>query len=278
MDRPNTWRIVLLGKTRVGKSSLANNIFGEAIFKINNISDLETHPTTAQTKPVGGRSFTLIDTPGFFDPSRSEEQMKREMVMCRTECAPGPHAFLIVLKVEKFVEHNKDVVSKMCEYFPKDALKYAVIVFTHGDQLPEGTTLHEYVEESGDLGDLVKKCGGRCHVVDDKYWKDNKGGDRSNQSQVVMLLSTIDQLVRQNKGGCYTDKTLEEVWGQIQKEEKVLRPSSRHMSEEEIRKQAKSIVFKKQADDADQTWWSYFTSMIPGVLRCGRPTIESVPI
>ncbi|TNN28642.1 hypothetical protein EYF80_061211 [Liparis tanakae] len=68
-----------------------------------------------------------------------------------------------------------------------------------------------------------------------------------------MLLNTIDQLVRHNNGGCYTDKELEEVWNQIQKEEKVLKLSPGNMSEEEIRKQAKSIVSKKQVDDAAPT-------------------------
>ncbi|XP_034412938.1 GTPase IMAP family member 9-like [Cyclopterus lumpus] len=248
MNMPQTWRIVLLGKTGVGKSSLANNIFEEAKFKINNFSDLEMHSTTAETKSVNGKRITLIDTPGFFDPSRSEEEMKLEMMRCITECAPGPHAFLIVFKVEKFIEHNKAVVSQMCKYFSKNALKYAVIVFTHGDQLLEGMTLEKYIEESGDLGDLVKKCGGRCLVVDNKYWKDNQGDDRSNQVQVAKLLSTISQIVVENKGRFYTDKKLRQVGEKIGEE--VIRLSSGNMSQEEIREQAKRNVFKMQVDDA----------------------------
>ncbi|XP_068444092.1 GTPase IMAP family member 9-like [Clinocottus analis] len=208
MDMPNTRRIILLGKTGVGKSSLANSIFGEAKFKINNLSDLETHGTTAETKSVNGRNITLIDTPGFFDPSRSEEKMKPEMMRCITECAPGPHVFIIVFKMEKFTEHKKAVITEMCKYFPGNALKYAVIVFTHGDQLPQGMTLERYVEESGDLRDLVRKCGGRCHVVDNKYWKSNQDDYRNNHIQVAKLLGTIEQIVTGNQEGFYTDKSL----------------------------------------------------------------------
>ncbi|XP_034382474.1 GTPase IMAP family member 7-like isoform X2 [Cyclopterus lumpus] len=258
MDMQNTWRIVLLGKTGVGKSSLANNIFGDTIFKINILSDLETHSTTAQIQTVTGRSITLIDTPGFFDPSRSEEEMNSEMMSCIAECAPGPHVFLIVLKVEKFVEHNEDVVSQIYKYFSKNALKYAVIVFTHGDQLQQGMTLEKYIEESGNLGDLVKKCGDRCHVVDNKYWKGNQGDDRCNEVQVAKLLTTITQLVLGNKGEFYTDKNLRGVREQIQKEEDVIRLSSGNMSQEEIVKQAKSNVVKKQIDAAAKTWGSCF--------------------
>ncbi|XP_034412733.1 uncharacterized protein LOC117747533 [Cyclopterus lumpus] len=274
MADADAWRIVLLGKTGVGKSSLANNIFGEAIFKINNLSDLETHPTTVETKYVHEKNITLIDTPGFFDPSRSEKEMKPEMMRCSTECAPGPHVFLIVLKVEKFIEHNEAVVSQMCDYFSKDALKYVVIVFTHGDQLPEGMTLEKYIEESGDLGDLVKKCGGRCHVVDNKYWKDNTEGDRSNQVQVEKLLCSINQIVVKNKGRFYTDKKLREVEKKIQKERKVIRLSSGNMSEEEIRKQAKSNVFKEQVDDAAQTWNFGIADKVWSVVNCVKRKIN----
>ncbi|XP_070786298.1 GTPase IMAP family member 7-like [Enoplosus armatus] len=254
MDVPNTRRIVLLGKTGVGKSSLGNTIFGEAKFQINHFNELKTHCSQAETKSVNGRSITLIDTPGFFDPGRSEEEMKPEIVRCITECAPGPHAFLIVLKVEKFTEHEQAVITQMCEYFSEDALKSAALVFTHGDQLPEGMKIEEYVQQSEGLSDLMKKSGGRCHVVDNKYWKNNQQDEyRSNQVQVAELLDTIDKIVMENNGGYYTNEKLQDVEREIQKEEERIRKSSKDMSQEEIRKKAKSSVFKKKVDNAPQT-------------------------
>ncbi|TNN47531.1 GTPase IMAP family member 7 [Liparis tanakae] len=269
MDMPKELRIVLVGKNGVGKSSLANLLFGDPTFQINNLSDLETHSTTVRTKLVGRRSLSLIDTPGFFDPCRSEEAMLPEMLRCSAECAPGPHVFLIVFKVEKFIEHNKDVVAKMCQYFPKNALKYGVIVFTHGDQLQEGTTLERYIEESGDLGDLVKKCGGRCHVVDSRYWTgDDAPADRSNRIHVAALLRTVERLVEENKGGFYSDGKIREIGEQIQKEEELLRATPGGMSQGDIRERAMSIVVKKHVDAAARGWgWSLATyAFIAGVF------------
>ncbi|XP_034006002.1 GTPase IMAP family member 7-like isoform X2 [Trematomus bernacchii] len=230
-----------------------------------------------ETKSIDERSITLIDPPGFFDAGRSEEEMKPEMVRCLTECAPGPHAILILLKVEKFTEQERAVITQMFEYFSGDAFKHTVIVFTHGDQLPEGKKIEEYVEQSEGLSDLVHKCGGRCHVFDSQYWKTNEGDEyRSNQFQVAELLNTIDSIVKANSSGYYTDEAIQEIERGIQKEEGNIRQASGNMPEVEIRKEAKSNYIKKQVDNAPRTWFRGFIqyAVIAGILA----TISAVLI
>ncbi|XP_047465614.1 uncharacterized protein LOC125022737 isoform X2 [Mugil cephalus] len=238
-----TKRLVVLGKTGSGKSNLANTIFGEDLFKTYDYDNSGTHECKAVTKCVNERTITFIDTPGFFDTERPEGNLTSEIVRCMTECAPGPHAFLIVLKVEKYTEHEKDVIEKC---FSKQALKYAVVVFTHGDQLQEGMTIKEFVSQNKDLDELVKKCGGRCHVVDNKYWKDDKEDDyRSNRYQVAELLETIDKIAEENDREYFTNDMLEDMKRQIETEEENIRQSAGcEMSEEEITKTAKTSVFK----------------------------------
>ncbi|RVE60255.1 hypothetical protein OJAV_G00179160 [Oryzias javanicus] len=196
MNVPKPLRVVLLGKAGNGKSSLANTIFGNTVFKVSTF-DSSFCVSESQTRQVNGKSLTLIDTPGLLAPDISEEDIKREMVRCITECSPGPHAVLIVLKVEKFTEHEQAVISQIYQHFSEEVLTHAVVVFTHGDQLPEGMTIQEYVNQSEGLSDLVQKCGGRCHVFDNRYWKNGEQDDyRSNKFQVTQLLNNIDDILQ----------------------------------------------------------------------------------
>ncbi|XP_034532878.1 GTPase IMAP family member 7-like [Notolabrus celidotus] len=239
MDELPSTRFILLGKSGAGKSSLGNTIFGEDAFKINYSPVSDTGLSRAVTRSVHGRRITLIDTPGFFDTERSEEEMKPEIVRCITECTPGPHAFLIVLKVEKFTKHERAVVDKVRQSFSEDALKYSVIVFTHGDQLSEDIKIQQFVRQNENLNDLVQKCGGRCCVVDNKYWKTcEEDSYRSNSFQVAELLNTVDKMIEANKGSYYTNDMLKEVKREMQREEERIRRTSEHMSQEEVRDQA----------------------------------------
>ncbi|XP_024116734.2 GTPase IMAP family member 7 [Oryzias melastigma] len=229
-------RIVLLGKTGTGKSSLAKTIIGEDMFKASGSSNSVTSECQSETREVHGRKITLVDTPGFFDNKMCEDDLKSEITKCVTLSSPGVHAFLIVLKVERFTEKEKEVISKIKKLFSKEALRYAVIIFTHGDQL-EDQKIEDFVKENHDLRSLVEECGGRCHVMDNRYWDKER-----NNEEVKKLLNTIDKMVQQNNGEMYTNEMLEQVHGWLQKVQNIIRAWIKKILESEKVKRAQGFV------------------------------------
>lgn len=203
-------RIVLLGNRTAGKTSLANLI----------ISHAESHPRrTAQCVKMqgdfAGRHITVVDTPGWwknFLVKDTPEFQKQEIVLSLAHCPPGPHAVLLVIRVDTLYKEKHRVSAKEhLELLSPRVWNHTIVVFTYRDQIQE-QTLGKQIGSEGEslLLWLVERCGHRYHVVN---------VDRATGTQVTGLLEKIDAMVVGN-GGCHFEldrKWLHEVEGMMTK-------------------------------------------------------------
>ncbi|XP_021468561.2 GTPase IMAP family member 9 [Oncorhynchus mykiss] len=229
-------RIVLLGRSGVGKSASGNNILDLRVseqFKSDcGFGSVTTH-SEAKTATVAGREVTVIDTPGLSDERHSAEHVFHEMVKGFVLSAPGSHAFVFVFEIGRVTSNDADMLRLLEKVFDADARKYAMVLFTHGDKL-KNQPIEEKIQANEYLKQMVEMCGGRYCVFNNEA--------ATNKQQVRNLLERIDEIVAENNGEYYSSELFKMANNLMQEKKAVQR-----------RKRARPTPTDTQPHDSNRT-------------------------
>ncbi|XP_048013486.1 GTPase IMAP family member 9-like [Megalobrama amblycephala] len=184
-------RIVLMGYRVAGKSSSGNTILDREEFDLKRSAHC-----VRRHGEVADRHITVIEAPGWRMNQTVEESpeiLKQEILLSVSLCPPGPHAVLLIIRVDsRFKENEIKALQGHLDLLSERVWSHTIVLFTHGDSLLD-TSIEQHIESEGqDLQRLLDKCGNRYHVLNNH--------NRSDDTQIKELLEKIEETVAQNNG------------------------------------------------------------------------------
>ncbi|XP_046357432.1 GTPase IMAP family member 4-like isoform X1 [Haliotis rufescens] len=200
-------RVVFLGRTGAGKSASGNNILQQDAFYSSTSGLSVTKQCQRGTGIRNGVSVEIIDSPGLFDTGLSNEEITKEIVKCIAMTAPGPHAFVLVLRIDRFTQEEQDTVEHYRKVFGDDFLRYLVVLFTRKDDLnAENKSIEDYIQHSPErLRRLLESCNDRYVAFN------NRGSEVEKNRDVQDFLNLIERTVQENGNTLYTNDMYEEA-------------------------------------------------------------------
>ncbi|XP_022070692.1 uncharacterized protein LOC110965835 [Acanthochromis polyacanthus] len=173
-------RLVLVGRSGSRKSSSGNIILGRDAFSAGNAQ------CCLQTEKVFSWELTVVDTPGLSETPDTQT----EILKCIDMSAPGPHAILLVIKVETLDNEGEDIVRQMEKIFGENVWRHTFVVLTFEDGAErDGNILNETKTKVGKILDW--EVGERYYVL-------------NNKQQVWDLLDELATMVFENREKFYS--------------------------------------------------------------------------
>ena len=155
---PASVKILVLGRTGSGKSTLINNILGRKIASVGHRPYPETNTVSVYQEVVHGVRVTVCDTPGLGDASgKEDEYMKKIKASC-----DDPDLVIFCLNMDNTRWHTDDdqALKTVTKHLGDKIWEHSVLVLTFADKfvtnLDENDDIKAFKQRRSDLKKLFK--------------------------------------------------------------------------------------------------------------------------
>lgn len=200
-----------------------------------------------------------MDTPGLFDTTMTDQDVKKELAKSMGMTAPGPHIILLTINVGRFTGDDYDAVKNFVKHFGDGIYNYLIVVFTRGDSLKE-SNISNYVKDSPQsLKDILELCKNRYIGFN------NLLSGKSRDQQVEQLLAKANEVLQEipeNQSSYYTNEMYEEAKKrrlEIEKQMKEINLQHRQLEDERQKMEVEALKHgsleteKQQKEDYHRT-------------------------